>query len=276
MSHSITGKTKILGVIGYPVTYSLSPVMHNRALAHLGLDYVYVALPVPIDRFSVAIQGLFACESVMGFNLTIPHKQEILPHLVEISPIAQTVGAVNTVKRSAEGWIGTNTDVEGFIYPLHNRRLTKAVILGTGGAAKAVIVGCQKLGIKNITVVGRSEDKLQLLQQQFAVNICPWLELSQVIENSDLVVNCTPIGMDNHSPLTDTQIAALAAQTIVYDLIYTPRPTPLLQLAQARGLTTIDGLEMLLYQGALALTYWLEVSPPIAVMAEALGIPYKS
>ncbi|MFN3360859.1 MAG: shikimate dehydrogenase [Pseudanabaenaceae cyanobacterium] len=229
MTPRISGTTKILGVMGYPVTYSLSPVMHNRALEHLGLDYVYVPLPVPMEQFSVAIRGLFACESIMGFNLTIPHKQEILPYLVDMTPLARTVGAVNTVKRSEKGWVGTNTDVDGFIYPLQSSKLQlqKAVILGSGGAAKAVIVGCQKLGIQNITAVGRSLDKLEILGQQFNIHICPWAQLDQALENIDLLVNCTPVGMDNQSPLTPGQIAQLPPTTIVYDLLYTPRPTPL-------------------------------------------------
>lgn len=275
MIRGITGHTKILGVMGYPVTYSLSPKMHNRALEVLGLDYVYLAFPVPIDRFCQAIDGFFACESILGFNLTIPHKQKILTHLIEVSPIAQAVGAVNTIKRSTLGWIGTNTDVEGFIYPLKKLdfNLEAVLVLGSGGAAKAVIVGCQKLGIKKIHVVGRNPSKLEELQQQFPVTSHPWDQIENLLTHLDLVVNCTPIGMAEQpgSPLNKQQIDMLKPQTIVYDLIYTPRPTELLKLAQAKGLTTIDGLEMLLYQGALALEFWLEVPAPIGIMAEAIG-----
>ncbi len=276
MTLGITGHTKILGVMGYPVTYSLSPQMHNRALEVLGLDYVYMAFPVPIDRFCQAIDGFFACESIIGLNLTIPHKQEILPHLIEISPIAQAVGAVNTIKRSDLGWSGTNTDVEGFIYPLKkiNFTLETALILGNGGAAKAVIVGCQNLGIKTINVVGRSPNKLEELQQQFPITCHSWHQIDSLLPHLDLVVNCTPIGMADHpgSPLDSAQIDRLKPSTILYDLIYTPRPTEFLKNAQNRGLTTIDGLEMLLYQGALALEYWIEVPAPIEAMAESLGI----
>lgn len=263
--------------MGYPVTYSLSPVMHNRALEVLGLDYIYVAFPVPIHRFSLAIDGLFACESILGFNLTIPHKQEILPHLIEISPIARILGAVNTVKRSDQGWIGTNTDVAGFSYPLKflDQQLETALVLGNGGAAKAVIVACQELGIKTIHVAGRTFAKLATLRQQFAVVIHPWTEIDWLLPAVDLVVNCTPIGMADHpgTPLNPDQISLLKTQTIVYDLIYTPRPTQLLRLCQERNLTTIDGLAMLLHQGALALEFWLEVTAPVREMAIALGIP---
>ncbi len=276
----VTGQTKLLGVMGYPVTYSLSPIMHNRALEVLGLDYIYVAFPVPIARFAAAIEGFFACESIAGFNLTIPHKQEVLPYLAKISPVAQTVGAVNTVKRSQQGWIGTNTDVEGFTYSLkkYNGELETALILGSGGAAKAVIVGCQNLGIKNIHVAGRTLEKLQLLQQQFPIAIHSWAQIAELLPQVNLVVNCTPIGMADQpgTPLDQEQIKALPPQTILYDLIYTPRPTELLRLGQQQGLTTIDGLEMLLYQGVLALEFWLEQPAPIGAMAAALGIPYKT
>ena len=264
--------------MGYPVTYSLSPLMHNRALEVLQLDYVYLAFPVPIDRFSEVMAGFFACESIVGFNLTIPHKEQILPYLKDISPLAQTVGAVNTVKRSGGGWVGTNTDVDGFCQPLVSFSLATALILGSGGAAKATIVGCQKLGIKTIHVAGRSPDKLARLADQFPVTIHPWERIDPLLPHLDLVVNCTPIGMADQpgSPLSPSQIQNLPPNTIVYDLIYTPRPTPLLQLAQARGLTTIDGLAMLLHQGALALEFWLEVPAPLNAMAAALGIPHKT
>ena len=112
----ITGKTKLLGVIGHPVQHSLSPVMHNAAIATLGLDYVYLPLPVRPEDLEVAIAG-FAAIGLVGFNITIPHKQAILPLLVEVSPTAQMVGAVNTVWRTKDGWVGTNTDVEGFLAP---------------------------------------------------------------------------------------------------------------------------------------------------------------
>jgi len=197
--------------MGYPVTYSLSPLMHNRALEVLQLDYVYLAFPVPIDRFSEVMAGFFACESIVGFNLTIPHKEQILPYLKEISPLAQTVGAVNTVKRSGGGWVGTNTDVDGFCQPLVSFSLATALILGSGGAAKATIVGCQKLGIKTIHVAGRSPDKLARLADQFPVTIHPWERIDPLLPHLDLVVNCTPIGMADQpgSPLSPSLIQNL-------------------------------------------------------------------
>ena len=164
----ITGTTKLLGVIGNPVEHSLSPVMHNAAIAQLGLDFVYLPLPVESADLSKAIAGLEAI-NLVGFNVTIPHKQAIVPLLAKISPEATIVGAVNTVWRSEQGWQGTNTDVAGFIAPLStmSRDWSKVtpVILGNGGAARAVITGLAELGCSEINVVGRNRHKLAQFQQ---------------------------------------------------------------------------------------------------------------
>ena len=165
----ITGTTKLLGVIGYPVEHSLSPIMHNAALTSLSrnvgqrLDYIYVALSVGPADLATALAG-FAAIGLRGFNVTIPHKQAILPLLDQVSAIAQAVGAVNTVWRTEQGWSGTNTDVQGFLAPLEGQRdwqQTTALVLGSGGAARAVIAGCAQLGCKAIRVVGRDLQKLK-------------------------------------------------------------------------------------------------------------------
>jgi len=149
----ITGTTKLLGVIGYPIAHSLSPVMHNSAIGHLGMDYVYLPLPVKPENLSQAIEGFRAID-LQGFNVTIPHKQAILPLLTEVSAIAHAVGAVNTVWWTGHHWAGTNTDVAGFVAPLkageRDWSQATAVVLGNGGAARAVVVGCQHLGFANI------------------------------------------------------------------------------------------------------------------------------
>ena len=145
----ITGSTRLLGVMGHPVEHSLSPIMHNAAIAHLGADFVYIPLPVAPDNLPKAIAGLEAL-GVRGFNLTIPHKQAIMPMLAEVSELAQAIGAVNTVWWTPQGWSGTNTDVAGFLAPLEalgrDWRSTTAVVLGNGGAARAVVAGCGQLG----------------------------------------------------------------------------------------------------------------------------------
>ena len=142
---AITAKTRLLGVIGDPIQHSLSPTMHNQAIAQLGLDWIYVAFPIAPENLATALDG-FAAIDLIGMSVTIPHKQAIMPLLAEISDQAQAVGAVNTVWRSPQGWCGTNTDVDGFIAPLKELRGdwsgTTAVVLGCGGAARAVVAGC--------------------------------------------------------------------------------------------------------------------------------------
>lgn len=280
----ITGKTKLLGVIGYPIEHSLSPVMHNAAIAQLGIDYVYLPFPIKPEDLHTAIQG-FAAIGVVGFSVTIPHKQAILRFLSAVEPIAQAVGAVNTVIKKNNSWIGTNTDVEGFLAPLqaHQQNWSQkiAVILGNGGAARAVVAGCAKLGCAEIHVVGRNIQRLRDFSQswknsplQVNLNVHRWDELPELIPQADLLVNTTPIGMYpkiDQSPLSAAEMANLSSQAIAYDLIYTPNPTKFLQQAQQIGVTAIDGLEMLVQQGAAALKIWLQrESVPVDVMRQAL------
>ncbi|MBD1214351.1 MAG: shikimate dehydrogenase [Dolichospermum circinale Clear-D4] len=281
----ITGKTKILGVIGHPIEHSLSPLMHNAALTQLGLDYVYLPFPVAPENLTTAIAG-FASIGVVGFSITIPHKQAILPFLSEISLIAQAIGAVNTVVNKGNKWLGTNTDVEGFIAPLQTTyhqdwSQKKAVILGNGGAARAVVAGCIQLGLAEIHVVGRNLQKLQVFKQSWQnspfadkFQVHEWTELPNLLHQANLLVNTTPIGMYPHveqSPLSSQEMSYLPGDAIAYDLIYIPKPTKFLHLAQKQGIVTIDGLEMLVQQGAAALKIWLQKETvPVTQMRQAL------
>ncbi|NEQ32023.1 MAG: shikimate dehydrogenase [Leptolyngbya sp. SIO4C5] len=284
----ITGTTQLLGVIGQPVEHSLSPVMHNAAIAHLGADFVYLPLPVSRDRLPEAIAG-FEAIGLRGFNITIPHKQAIMSLLTEVSDVAQAVGAVNTVWRTESGWSGTNTDIVGFLAPLRSlqRSWRRAVILGNGGAARAVVAGCSQLGCEEIQVVGRNPEKLEQFQAswQHAVKQPPlavysWSALPKLLPEADLVVNATPLGMHpqtDASPLDAVLADCLRPQAIAYDLIYTPSPTRFLQQAAQQGVHTIDGLEMLVQQGAAALEIWLQQPAPVDIMRrslrQALGLP---
>lgn len=280
----ITGKTKLLGIIGDPVEHSLSPVMHNAAIANLGLDYIYIPFPVKQGDLSRAIAG-FSAFDLVGFSITIPHKQEIIPFLTEISDDAANIGAINTVWQTASGWEGTNTDAVGFVAPLKtmSRDWTKTipVILGNGGAARAVIAGLANLGCRKIHVVGRNPDKLARFYQSWShtskitslLKIHNWDNLNSLIPAADLLVNTTPVGMSpkvDASPIGEELMHQLKSEAIAYDLIYTPNPTQFLQLAEAQGAITIDGLEMLVQQGVAALEIWLQQPVPVDVMRNSL------
>lgn len=257
--------------------------MHNTGLAHLGLDYAYLPFAIAPNDLSQALAG-FRAIGLRGFSVTIPHKQAIIPLLNEVSDLARAVGAVNTVWRTEQGWNGTNTDVVGFVSPLANLQQqwqeTVAVVLGNGGAARAVVAGCAQLGCARVQVVGRNRQKLAAFQQSwlnspFAVNLSthPWEELPALLPQANLLVNTTPIGMAPQAqaaPLSPSEMAQVQPGTIAYDLIYTPRPTQFLQQAAAQGAVTLDGLEMLVQQGAAAWELWLERSAPVDVMRAAL------
>jgi shikimate dehydrogenase len=281
---TILGSTRLLAVIGNPIKHSLSPVMHNAAIAHLGVNYTYIPLEIASENFPTALAGLHSLANLEGFNVTIPHKISIIPYLEAITPVATQVGAVNTVWRTPTGWQGTNTDVAGFIAPLKalegDWSQSRALILGLGGAARAVVVGLNSLGCKEIQVIGRDREKLEAFYHSWQdesikgkISIYLWEEIPTLINQVKLIVNTTPIGMTPHreeSPLDREILAQVKEGAIVYDLIYNPRPTRFLQLAQARGLTILDGLEMLVQQGAIALERWLKQPIPVALMRQAL------
>lgn len=280
---AIQGTTQLLGVIGYPVKHSLSPVMHNAAIAHLGLDYVYLPFPIKPENLETAIAG-FAAIDLVGFSITIPHKQAIIPLLSEITPTAQAIGAVNTVWRTDTGWKGTNTDVAGFIAPLQalNRDWSQATatILGNGGAARAVVAGCLELEFAKIHLVGRNWQKLEAFQRSWntvaptpSLEIHLWENLEQLLPETTLLVNTTPVGMHpqvDNSPVDRALMEKLPPTAIAYDLIYTPKPTLFLKQAASVGITTFDGLEMLFQQGAEALQLWLGQPVPVDIMRQSL------
>lgn len=278
----ITGKTKLLGIIGEPIEHSFSPVMHNAALAHLHKDYVYLPFPVKLTDLSQAIKG-FAAIDLVGFNVTIPHKQNIIPYLDVISPEASMIGAVNTVWRSQQGWQGTNTDVYGFIFPLQqlerNWQNITPVVLGNGGAARAVVGGLLSLGCEKIYIIGRDINKLEKFKNSWqtavktALLVRHWENLEEIIANTELLINTTPVGMYpqiDASPISANLIKKLQPGAIAYDLIYTPNPTKFLQAAQRQGAVVIDGLEMLVQQGAKSLEIWLNQPAPLEIMRKSL------
>ncbi|MDB9525268.1 shikimate dehydrogenase [Oscillatoria sp. CS-180] len=280
---SLNGATQVLGIIGHPVEHSLSPPMQNAALAALGINGVYVPFSVEPEAVEAAIAGLWSL-GIQGFNVTIPHKQAVMSHLAQITDVGKAVGAVNTVWRVEQGWQGTNTDVTGFIAPLKSSHQdwsqARVVVLGNGGAARAVIAGCMMLGCADLWVVGRSADKLQWFAESWqdsplqpTIQTGLMADINALLPETTLLVNTTPLGMYPHTeaaPVTSMQLALMPAGAIAYDLIYTPSPTQFLKLAAQAGLQTWDGTEMLVQQGAAALEIWTQQTPPIEIMRQTL------
>ncbi len=290
--HIITGKTTLVGLIGWPVSHSVSPPMHNAAFAALGLDWCYVPLPVPVEpteRIGEAVRGLAAL-GLAGANVTVPHKQAVMPHLQRLSPAAQAIGAVNTIVVEPDGTLlGDNTDAPGFVADLRSHGVDPAgqhvLVLGAGGSARAVVYGLASAGAASITIANRTVERAQALAAalQPQVSACPLRscrlpdDLPTAAEQAQLIVNCTSLGM---TPNVETMpwpadLPFRPGQT-VYDLVYNPPQTRLLQRAAADGARPIGGLGMLIWQGAIAFAKWTGIEPPVDVMAETVAAVFAA
>lgn len=277
-----------LGLIGHPLSHSLSPAMHKAALAEKKINGDYVLLGTPPEKLETMV-GFLKKTNFKGFNVTIPHKVSIMPYLDTIDKLAVKVGAVNTVVFEENMLLtGHNTDVFGFMAAIPNDiRLNlngkNAAVLGSGGAARAVTTGMAELGIKEIQIVVQEKDIDQAgqLMQILAKNypglktsrkrLNPNVDLSEV----SLVANATPLGMEGKyegiSPLSEFTLRSLPDEAFVYDIVYKPRKTKLLEKAEKRGLETLDGLDMLVLQGARAFTLWTGEEAPVDVMKAAIS-----
>ncbi|MCY3723138.1 MAG: shikimate dehydrogenase [Candidatus Poribacteria bacterium] len=279
----LTGHTRIVGVIGDPVVHSRSPQMHNAAFAKAGLDYVYVPFHVRPDDLAAAIAG-FKAINVVGINVTLPHKQAVIPFLTSISREAELIGAVNTLTFVDGNIHGDNTDAPGVLQALdEDGNLSgtpvgeKVVVLGAGGAARAVVVALALRGVAAITIANRTVEKAVSLATEMDEKTGVSMQgmgltderLPLSVRESKLLVNTATISMDVTHPLL---ISAdwLQPNTIVYDIVYTPPVTPLMQAATERGCQTLGGIGMLVHQGAIAFEKWTGVAPCIETMRQAL------
>ena len=277
----ITGQTKIVGIIGDPIKHSRSPQIHNAAITALGLDYVYVAFHVEPDNLGAAIEG-FKATNVVGINVTIPHKQNVISYLDEISREATLIGAVNTLIFKDGGIIGENTDAPGFLQAMQEEGLDvpqggSAVILGAGGSARAVVVALALAGIRTICIANRTVSRAVALATDLSDQTDASIygiglddpKLSNAVGTSELIVNTASTSMDvSHPLLIDPEW--LEPQSIVYDIVYTPPETRLLQAAAEKDCHTIGGLGMLVHQGAIAFEKWTGANPPVETMRQAL------
>ena len=277
----ITGKTKIVGVIGDPVEHSHSPQMHNAAFVELGLNYVYVPFHIQPDALPAAIEG-FKAINVVGLNVTIPHKQAVIPFLDEISREVELIGAVNTLTFENGRIKGDNTDGLGFLEGVRETGLElpqgeSALVIGAGGSARAVIVALSSIGLETIFIANRTTSKAIKLAEGLSDTIGTPIhgmglddpQLAEIVNGVALVVNTASVGMDiSKPPLINAEW--LRPQTTVYDIVYTPPETRLLLAAAERGCHTIQGLGMLVYQGAIAFEKWTKVTPPVKTMKQIL------
>lgn len=274
---------KVYGIFGQPLAHTVSPAIQNSALDHYGLKSIYFAFERPPARFRFLMRNLKRL-LLDGFNLTVPYKEMVLPYLDRLDRQAGIVGAVNTVKKEEKVWVGYNTDVEGFIAGLHQVRFRSkgksAVILGAGGAARAVLYGLAQEGIACVCVANRTESKASKLIRYFKKlfpkiewNSVPFTEagLAQALLEADLLVHTTKLGLHPSERLPVTQKVLTSCRKLaVYDLIYRPRRTHLLRLAAQAGHRVINGETMLLHQGARAFEIWTGKKAPISVMRKAL------
>ena len=286
----IGARTRLVGLIGWPVAHSLSPAMHNAAFEAAGLDWRYVPLPVRPDQVGAAVAGLPAL-GFAGANVTVPHKQAVLPYLQHLSPDVRALGAANTLAvREGEGGlpvlVGLNTDHSGFIQALRDAGLEplgcRALVLGAGGSARAVVYALIAAGAAAVTVLNRSEERARALTTDLApvnketvlrtgpLTFAALAGLADQLTAADLLVNATTIGMEpavHESPWPAG--LALPSHLTVFDLVYRPRRTRLLAQAEAAGAQAIGGLGMLVHQAAQAFEIWTGQKAPIDVMWQA-------
>jgi len=249
-------------VIGWPVEHSRSPLIHDYWIRQLGLDAAYRREAVPPGGFADFVAHL-ADHGYVGANVTVPHKQAALG-LSKPDALAEAVGAANTLWLEDDVLRSTNTDVEGFVASLDAgvsdwaKDVESAVVLGAGGAARAIVFGLIERGVPNIHVVNRSLDRATAMRERFGNRVVPsrWDRRNDLLAGAGLLVNATTLGMEGQ-PRLEIDLAPLAAAAVVADIVYAPLVTPLLAAAGARGLRTVDGLGMLLHQavGAFALFF---------------------
>ncbi len=282
----IGGETTVLGIFGWPVHHSRSPAMHNAAAAAVGVDLAYVPFPVQPESLAEAVAGVRAL-GIRGVNVTLPHKEEVMRYLDVVHPDARDIGAVNTLVREADGSLhGENTDAPGLVRSLEEAEVALAdarvVIVGAGGAARAAAVGLARAGAAEIVVAARRGEQSELLASDLDASLegrvraitTEGADLREAFRSATLMVQATSATLHGNPQAKEFAASlpmdALDSEAHVIDLVYKPRVTSVMASAQIRGLRTVDGLGMLVHQGALAFTRWTGIEAPVEVMREAL------
>ena len=266
--------TRTFAVIGDPIEHSLSPSIHNAAFKALNLDCTYIAYRIPRGELKEGIESLRQIK-IAGFNVTIPHKIEMMQYLDEINPECKIIGATNTVSNENGKLVGYNTDMDGFLEPIKKRNIPisgqSVLVLGSGGAARAIVAGFAKEGAKKITIANRTIQRAQELAK-FASGLGVESD-STTLNNVDVskykfVINATSVGLKNEPSPIPTN--AINSDHVIYDIIYMPMNTDLITQSKKNSATIIYGYEMLLGQAALAFEIWHKVPAPYEAMKKAL------
>ena len=271
-----------LGIIGHPISHSISPLFQQAALDFCGVDAEYRAYPVAPEEVGAFVAGLRQ-PGVLGINVTVPHKEAVIPFLDEIDDWATEAGAVNTIVNREGRLTGHNTDGYGFLRALREGagfepKGQTTLILGAGGAARGVVLALARAEVGNLTIANRTPERAENLAQlargrgitSHAIPLAG-ADLAEVAASAELIVNCTTIGMTHGPGDEDTPLPrqAIPATALVYDLVYNPLETRLLREAAEAGASTLGGIQMLVYQGAASFEMWLEQPAPVPVMLAA-------
>jgi shikimate dehydrogenase len=264
----INGKTKIIGIFGDPIEHTLSPIMHNAAFKHLKLNYCYVPFNVKREQLKEAVQAIKAL-NLIGVNITVPHKEAVIKYLDELSEEARYIEAVNTILNENGKLIGFNTDAKGFIISLQKEKVLvkdkSILILGAGGAAKAIVYGILKEG-GNIYIFNRTISKAYKIRDYFIgigkIEVIEKLD-DELMEKIQIIINATSLGLKERDPMP-LNPSLLKKEHVFYDIVYPE--TPIMREAKKIGCKTIGGLGMLLWQAALAFEIWTSKPAPVKVM----------
>lgn len=275
-SWEITGKSKLCCVIGDPIGHTISPAMHNAAFKALNLDYVYVPFRVTREDLKDAVKALHVL-NIRGFNVTIPHKVDIIPLLDEIDEFAQKIGSVNVVVNDNNTLIGYNTDAHGFLYSLLDQGIElegqKVIVLGAGGASRSICFALAERGA-SLTVLNRTPAKAAKFAAEMSetmgmsIQVMALTEehLAAALDTGNILINTTSVGMSPHADASLVSQNILKPHMTVVDIVYNPYKTKLLYEAEKAGARTISGIDMLIWQGALAFEIWTGKQAPINIM----------
>ncbi len=274
----VSGKTRICGIIGDPVEHSMSPAMHNAAFRELGIDYIYIPFRVKKEDLCKAIEGMRAL-NMKGLNVTIPHKVAVIPFLDELDPLAEKIGAVNTIVNDDGIFKGYNTDATGFLQALLEKEIEpegkRIVILGAGGASRAISFiladrGAHLVILNRLLELDWARELASRISQIFGKKVAA-LELNRenlarALDNADILVNATSVGMSPNVDETPVSSDLLTPDITIFDIVYNPIKTRLLREAEIKGTKIIGGVDMLVWQGVLAFEKWTGLKAPVELM----------